>query len=32
VELLNMTNTLSRKISNLVKHLRETTYRGPKYD
>jgi len=31
-ELLNKTDILSRKISNLVKHLRSTSYKGPKYE
>jgi four helix bundle protein len=31
-ELLTRTDTLSRKTSNLIQHLRGTSYKGPKYD
>ena len=31
-ELLTKTDTLSRKTANLIHHLKETPYKGPKYD
>ena len=31
-ELLSKTDLLSRKTSNLIQHLKGTTYKGPKYD
>jgi len=31
-ELLSKTDIISRKISNLVHHLKTTPYRGPKYE
>ncbi|HUX56725.1 MAG TPA: four helix bundle protein [Bacteroidales bacterium] len=31
-ELLSKTDILSRKISNLIQHLRKTSYKGPKYE
>lgn len=31
-ELLEKTDTISRKISNLAKHLKKTSYKGPKFE
>jgi four helix bundle protein len=31
-DLLTRTDLLSRKIANLIHHLKETSYKGPKYD